>query len=72
MSTQTEQQSSSKLEQESKKLLERALAQPGIRESMIVYGNWQEKNRGMSSYRSATKKSGRAVTTNSSNALLRP
>ena len=58
----------SRREREHAKLLETALARPGIREVMKVYGNWQEKDRGLDSYRSATKEARRIVTTNSSKA----
>ena len=59
----------SKREREHAELLERALARPGVREMMEVYGNWREKDRGLSSYRAATKKPERIDTTNSSNSL---
>ncbi|MDE0479835.1 MAG: hypothetical protein OXI13_09420, partial [Gammaproteobacteria bacterium] len=52
----------SRREREHAELLERALARPGIPELMKVYDNWQEKDRGLSSYRSATKKSERTAT----------
>ena len=58
----------SRREQEHAKLLERALARPGIREVMNVYGNCREKEQGMNAYRAATKRSERITTTNSSNA----
>ena len=47
--------------------LEAALARPGVREAMKVYSGWQEKDRGLDVYRSATKKPERITTTNSSN-----
>ena len=47
--------------------LEAALARPGVREVMKVYSGWQEKDRGLDVYRSATKKPERITTTNSSN-----
>ena len=56
----------SKREREHAELLERALARPGVREVMKVYGNWQEQDRGLDSYRAATKNSERTATTNSS------
>ena len=57
----------SRREREHNELLEAALARPGIREVMKVYGEWQEKDRGLDVYRSATKKGQRIVTSNSSN-----
>lgn len=70
MNTQSKtQRSSSRREREHAELLESALARPGIRELMSVYDNWREKDRGLNSYRSATKKPERTATTNSSNAL---
>ena len=51
------------------KLLEDALAQPGVKEAMQVYGGWRERDRVLDSYRSATKKHSRTVTTNSSRAI---
>lgn len=49
-------------------MLEAARARPGVRESMRVYGGWQEKDRGLDAHRAATKTPARIVTTNSSNA----
>ena len=59
--------SSSRREREHTELLERALARPGVREVMNVYDNWREKDRGLNSYRAATKNPERITTTNSSN-----
>ena len=50
------------------KLLEAALARPGVREVMKVYGDWQEKDRALDVYRSTTKKPERITTTDSSRA----
>lgn len=58
----------SRREREHAEMLEAALARPGVREVMKVYGGWQEKDRGLDSYRSATKEAQSIVTTNSSNA----
>lgn len=55
-------------EQEHAAMLKAALARPGVREVMQVYGGWQDKDRGLDVYRAATKASGRVTTTNSSNA----
>ncbi len=48
-------------------MLEAALARPGVREAMTVYGVWQEKDRGLDSYRFAAKEARNTITTNSSN-----
>ena len=53
-------------EREQAALLKAALARPGVREAMDVYRGWQEKDRGLDAYRSATKALGRVTTTNSS------
>ncbi len=58
--------SPSKREREHTDLLERALARPGVREVMNVHDNWREKDRGLNSYRAATKNPERITTTNSS------
>ncbi len=57
---------SSKRAAEHAAMLEAALSRPGVREMMEVYGGWQEKDRGLDSYRAATKRPGRVTTTNSS------
>jgi len=61
------QRSGSRREQEHERMLEAALARPGVREVMKVYGEWWEKDRGLDSYRAVTKKPARVTTTNSSN-----
>lgn len=48
-------------------MLKAALARPGVREAMEVYGNWQEKDREMEAYRSVTQDSEQFTTTNHSN-----
>lgn len=50
------------------RMLKAALARPGVKEVMRVYGNWREKDRGFDSYRSATKRPVKTITTNSSSA----
>ena len=65
---QTEKRSTSKRAQNHAEMLEAALARPGVREFMKVYGGWQEKNQRLDVYRSATKKPERITTTNSSRA----
>ena len=59
--------SMSRREREHAEMLEAALTRPGVRELMKVYGNWQEKDRGLDAYRLATKEARSIVTTNSSN-----
>ena len=59
--------SPSRRKREHMELLERAFARPGVREVMNIYDNWREKDRGLNSYRAATKNPGRITTTNSSN-----
>ncbi|MDE0331150.1 MAG: hypothetical protein OXL41_04715 [Nitrospinae bacterium] len=44
-------------------LLEEALAQPGVRELMDVYGNWQTADSGFNSYRSVVNAHPVATTT---------
>ena len=58
----------SRREREHAEMLEAALARPGVREVMDVYRGWQEKDRGLDAYRSATKATGHVTTTNSSKA----
>ena len=55
-------------EREHAEMLEAALARPGVREAMDVYRGWQEKDRGLDAYRSATKPPGHVRTTDSSRA----
>ena len=42
-------------EREHAAMLEEALARPGVREVMQVYQNYQEIDKGLNSYRQATK-----------------
>lgn len=63
----TSRRSTSRRERQHAEMLETALSRPGVREVMTVYGSWQEKDRGLDVYRSATKKPARITTTNSSN-----
>ena len=69
MTNQTRRRSGSGREREHDAMLEAALARPGVREVMEVYRGWQEKDRGLDAYRSATKAAGRTTTSNSSEAL---
>lgn len=63
---QTEKRSSSKRADNHAEMLEAALARPGIREVMKVYGGWQEKDQMLDAYRSAARRPGRITTTDSS------
>lgn len=47
------------------KMLEEALARPGVNEVMKVYGGWREKEKEFNVYRRAMEKTGRTTTTNS-------
>ena len=42
-------------EQERSALLEEALARPDVREVMKIYAQWQRQDKGLDSYRAATK-----------------
>ena len=64
----TDERPSSSREREHAAMLKAALARPGVREVMRVYGGWQEKDRGLDAYRAATKVPARTTTTNSSKA----
>ena len=64
----TDRRARSSREQEHAAMLKAALARPGVREVMQVYGGWQDKDQGLDAYRAAVKASGRIMTTNSSNA----
>ena len=65
---QTEKRPASRRAQCHTELLEAALARPGVREVMKVYGGWRKEDRALDVYRSATKKPERITTTNSSRA----
>lgn len=54
-------------EREHAAMLEAALARPGVREAMQVFGGWREKDQALDAYRAATKAPTRTATTNSSN-----
>lgn len=58
----------SRREKDHAEMLEAALARPGVREMMKVYGDYQEKDRACDGYRAATTRAERITTTNSSNA----
>ena len=62
-----EKHSESDREQQHAAMLKAALARPGIREVMKVYRGWHERDRGLDTYRSATKEARRTTTTNSTN-----
>ena len=52
----------SKRAQEQDAMLKEALARPGVREVMKVYGDWQQADKGLDAYRTASKER-RVVTT---------
>ncbi len=56
-----------KREQERSAMLEEALARPGVREVMKIYGQWQRKDRGLESYRAATAELFQISTTDHTN-----
>ena len=60
-------QSGSEREREHAAMLEAALARPGVREVMQVYGGWREKVRELDAYRTAAGTIGRVTTTDRSN-----
>ncbi len=68
MTKRTKPRPDSERERERTKMIEAALARPGIRELMAVYDRWQEKDRGLDAYRAATKAAGRVTTTDSTKA----
>ena len=57
----------SKLERKHAKMLEEALKQPGVYDAMKVFENWQRADRGLDSYRLATKDGYRITTVDSTN-----
>ena len=54
-------------EQAHAELLQEALARPGIRELMRVYEDWHRVDRGLDSYRAATREPHRITTTDHAN-----
>ena len=65
----TKRRPDAKREREHDDMLDAALARPGVREVMDVYRGWQEKDRGLDAYRSATRSSGRVTNSDSSSPL---
>lgn len=63
----TSRSSKTQRDREHAKLLKAALARPGVREVMRVYGRWQERDQGLNAYRSATDSVWSIPATNSSN-----
>ena len=62
-----DERSESNLGKRHAEMLEAALARPGIREVMKVYGAWKESDRGLDPYRAATRHPAHGTTTNTSN-----
>ena len=60
--------SPSKRAQEHAAMLKEALARPGVREVMEVYGAWQEIDRELETYRAATRTAPTITTTDHANA----
>ncbi len=54
-------------EQDHAAMLKEALARPGVREVMQVYQNYQKADRGLDTYRLATKPPGIVKTTDHAN-----
>ena len=50
-------------------MLEAALARPGVREVMEIFGAWQHADRQLDAYRSAATPPAKIETTNSSRAV---
>lgn len=48
-------------------MLEEALKQPGVRDVLAVYRDWQRADSGLNAYRAATKEPARVVTTDHAN-----
>lgn len=48
-------------------LLKEALSRPGVAEYMKVYQGWQERDRGLDSYRTATREIVKTSTTDHAN-----
>lgn len=57
----------SKREQEYEKLLEEAYSQPGVRDLMQIFENWQDSEKVLGMHRAATSASGRVVNTYTTN-----
>lgn len=60
-------QSKSKRKHEHEAMLKEALSRPGVREMMRVYQNWEQWDRGLDAYRSATRPRGRVIITDHAN-----
>ena len=67
MTGKTETQPSKRGEQH-RAMLKDALARPGVREVMEVYGAWQQIDRRLSTYRAATAARPQITTTDQANA----
>lgn len=57
----------SKRAEEHAAMLKEALARPGVREVMKVYGDWQQADKGLDAYRAATKRAPMITTTDHAN-----
>lgn len=65
--SEVQERSESDIRKRHAEMLEAALARPGIREVMKVYGAWKESDRGLDPYRAATGHPAHGTTTNTSN-----
>ena len=66
MTGKTETQLSKRVEQHAA-MLKEALARPGVREVMEVYGAWQQIDRRLGTYRAATAAAPQITTTDQAN-----
>ncbi|MYF03399.1 MAG: hypothetical protein F4227_10675 [Gammaproteobacteria bacterium] len=57
-------------QREQEALLKEALAKPGVRELMKIYGHWQEKDRELDAYRAGTTAYGRLTAASNSSDVL--
>lgn len=67
MTTNTDKRSS-KRAAEHDAMLKEALARPGVREVMEVYGGWRQADKGLDAYRAASRRAGVVTTTDHANA----
>ena len=70
MDARTKQNSESVRQSEHESLLKEALAKPGVREVLRVYGHWQEKDREFDAYRANTTAHGHISSSSNSTEIL--
>ena len=66
MATQTDKNPSKRAEEQAA-MLKEALARPGVREVMKVYGGWRQADKGLDAYRAASRRGGIVTTTDHAN-----